>query len=246
MKRVFSLLLCGLLLPCFLPAHAAETKAINATKESPWENSLGMKFVPVPGTSVLFSIWDVRVKDYRAYASAVGGVNTNWQNPGFNQTDYHPVVKMSWLDAQAFCQWLTQKERSEGKLAEGQSYRLPREVEWNVAVGNSKYPWGESWPPPSGAGNYDPSLGVDNYTNTSPVDSFRANQYGLYDMGGNVWQWCEDWYDGSQKCRVARGASWGASTSNYLLSSYRLNGYTPNVRHDRFGIRCVLVGGSAP
>ena len=219
--------------------------ATAATRQSPWINSLGMVFVPVAGTPVLFSVWDVRVKDYRAYAGAAGGVDNEWQSPGFTQGDAHPVVNVSWNDAQAFCRWLTGKERGEGKLNEGQSYRLPREVEWNQAVGSAKYPWGESWPPPSGAGNYSSSLGVDNYEYTSPVGSFAANPFGLYDMGGDVWQWCEDWYDSSQQYRVLRGASWGLSGPEYLLSSYRCD-RTPGLRDDDVGFRVVLVfGGSA-
>jgi len=155
------------------------------------------------------------------------------------------VVKVSWNDAQAFCRWLTGKERGEGKLNEGQSYRLPREVEWNQAVGSVKYPWGESWPPPSGAGNYGSSLGVDNYEFTSPMGSFAANPFGLYDMGGNVWQWCEDWYDDEQKNRVLRGASWSDGALGVLLSSCRGN-LTPVNRYDFIGFRVVLVvGGSA-
>ncbi|MEI7730356.1 MAG: SUMF1/EgtB/PvdO family nonheme iron enzyme [Verrucomicrobiota bacterium] len=72
-------------------------------------------------------------------------------------------------------------------------------------------------------GNYSPSLNVDEYENTSPVGRFKANQFGLYDMGGNVWQWCEDFYDGKSSFRMLRGASWGISFPGRLLSSYRFN-----------------------
>jgi len=207
-----------------------------ATKDSPWTNTLGMVFVPVPGTSVLFSIWDTRVKDYRAYASAAGGVNNRWQSPGFSQGDDHPVVNASWNDAQAFCQWLTEKERGEGKLKENQSYRLPREVEWNQAVGNTTFPWDEQWPPPNGAGNY----GQSNYPFTSPVGSFKPNPFGLYDLGGNVRQWCEDRYDDSPQFRVLRGASWLGGDRDTLLSSYR-NGSPAHIRGSDVGYRCVLA-----
>jgi tetratricopeptide (TPR) repeat protein len=214
-------------------------------------NSLGMVFVGVPGADVLFCIWETRVRDYAAYASANSGVDGSWRNPGFTQSDEHPVVNVSWDDAQAFCQWLTTKERGEGKLTSAQSYRLPTDAQWSVAVGLPResgstpedkdgkikdvYPWGSQWPPPSGAGNYgDETSGKkygkdagiiagydDGYVETAPVGSFKPNQFGLYDLGGNVWEFCEDCYLGDQKYRVLRGASWGIADPDFMLSSKR-------------------------
>jgi hypothetical protein len=250
-----------------LPNHGEVTWLVALTRlptpspNQPWTNTLGMQFVPVPGTAVLFGVWDVRVKDYREYARANSGVNNKWQKLGFTQGDDHPVVNVSWEDAKAFCAWLTEKERREGKLSVSQSYRLPLDWEWCVGVGlnetkggtpmdkNMKikdvYPWGTSWPPPKGAGNYDSSLSVDSYPNTSPVGSFKANQYGLYDMGGNVWQWCEDEFTTVSGYHVLRGAPWDRGSVDYLLSSCRRNG-GPHGRGNGIGFRCVLVGGSAP
>ncbi|MEI7729340.1 MAG: SUMF1/EgtB/PvdO family nonheme iron enzyme [Verrucomicrobiota bacterium] len=225
-----------------------------------WTNSLGMSFAPVPGTKVLFGIWDVRVKDYAVYAAAVPGVNERWKSPGFAQDGTHPVTMVSWEDAKAFCAWLTKKEQGEGKLGAGQEYRLPTDAEWSYAVGignkegngtpsakdmklEDVYPWGNQWPPPKGAGNYSASLKVDDFEYTSPVGSFKANQYGLYDMGGNVWQWCEDWYDTDQKRRVLRGASWYDGNPDLLLSSSR-DDYTPDLRRSFIGFRVVAVVGS--
>ncbi len=98
-----------------------------ATKENSFVNSLGMRFVSVPGTKVLFSIWDTRVQDYRAYAEATPGVDARWKRRdlGLHPGDDYPVVMVSWNDAKAFCAWLTQKERKEGKIGQDQEYRLP-------------------------------------------------------------------------------------------------------------------------
>lgn len=208
-------------------------------------NSLGMEFVPVRGTNVLFSVWDTRVRDYRAYAGANRGVDASWKHPGFRQHEDHPVVNVSWSDATAFCAWLTQTERKEGKIGRRQEYRLPTEKEWGVAVGAGKYPWGNQWPPPQGSGNYAPEFKVDDYKYTSPVGSFKANRYGLCDMGGNVFQWCGNLYNPMPAYpklvfRPVHGASWGETHPKALLSS-SASGAGPAARGSGLGFRCVLV-----
>lgn len=236
-----------------------------------WINSLGMKFVPVGGTLVSFSIWETRVQDYAVYVRTASGVNDLWNNPGFDQAAMHPVVNVSWDDAKRFCLWLTERDRREGRLPTGCQYRLPTDAEWSWAVGigeteeqaGSKrppehkdgvienggnswaYPWGRSWPPPKGCGNYGQVFGVDSFDYTSPVGTFTANLQGLYDLGGNVREWCEDFYSCSDGCRTLRGASWYVSGNpRRLLSSYR-NYNTPSYRSNDIGFRCVLMGGGS-
>jgi hypothetical protein len=232
------------------------------TKEQPYVNSLGMKFVPVPGTNVLFSVWDTRVKDYKVFAEAT---KREWPKLGFKQTDEHPAVNVTWNDAKAFCMWLTNTERAAGRISDQQDYRLPTDGEWSAAVGKTKYPWGDQWPPPREAGNYGSSLHIDDYKFTSPVGAFAPNAAGLYDVGGNVWQWCEDWYakqmnekaildkhrdlrddGGGHTQHLVRGASWWVSDATYMLSSTRMGGGSPNYRNANNGFRCVLSESTIP
>lgn len=203
--------------PTTTPAVAEQS--LPQTHQS-WENGLGMKFVPVPGTAVLFSIWETRVQDFAAFVKATGHdasaamyslrhgkaglYGDTWKSPGFDQGPTHPVVGVDKPDAQAFCAWLTQQERAAGRLGPDQEYRLPTDAEWSAAAGPSYFPWGDRkhWPPPRGAGNYadatakrdgfsDNSIGSDyddGFAATAPVGSFPANAYGIYDLGGNVWE----------------------------------------------------------
>ncbi len=77
------------------------------------------------------------------------------------------------------------------------------------------------------------------------MGSFPANEFGLYDMGGNVWQWCEEWWDTEHKKRVTRGASWNNSDRDSLLSSFRAYGPAEN-RGNSGGFRCVLAPVASP
>jgi len=262
--------------------------AAAASKDAPFVNTLGMKFVPVPGTKVLFSIWDTRVQDYVTYAR-VNTVDGGWSGqhrdgvPASREPEY-PVVGVSWDDAQAFCRWLTDKERAAGKLPMGAKSRLPTDEEWSHAVGLAPEqgatpaekdgrngvdsPWGTGYPPTAKVGNYADTAFhakfplnengkgawgrnewmegyTDGYATTSPVGSFPANAFGLYDMGGNVWQWCEDWYDASKKDRVVRGASWSYFDRAVLLSANR-NQNAPTFRRYDYGFRCVLEPAPSP
>ncbi len=227
-------------------------------------NSLGMKFQPVG--DVLFSIWLTRVQDFEVFARETNFKSNSWLQPGFKQGPDHPVVYVTWNDAMAFCRWLTDKERKAGLLAPNQVYRLPTDQEWSKAVGLSPetgrtpddrdvgvkdvYPWGTQWPPPAGAGNYNgeetgSEVSIkgydDGYVFTSPVGSFAMNKYGLYDMGGNAWEWCMDWFNGEQKQRVLRGASWyNGDLQLSLLSSCRWPS-APDITSDNFGFRCVIA-----
>ncbi len=233
-------------------------------------NSLGMKFVQVPGTKVLFCIHETRYKDYAAYAVDAPGADSAWKNQkteGFvlDRPEDHPVTRVSWEDAQNFCAWLSKKE--------GKTYRLPTDQEWSYAVGigreekwtkdttpatvfrsETDFPWGNKWPPPKDSGNYSDQSRKDKapaknsqyldgyddgFPSTSPVMSFKPNKFGIYDLGGNVWEWCEDWFDSAKIDRVLRGSSWSHWERENLLSSFR-DHHKP-VERIGLGFRVVAV-----
>lgn len=171
----------------------------------------------------------------------------------------HPVIHVSWSDAVFYCEWLSRKT--------GQNYRLPTESEWEYAArggsSNYKYSWGDLGPEDKKGGNIaDESVKLalgwggtwnnynDIYIYTAPVGSYVSNKLGLYDMTGNVSEWCQDWYDAKyyQKLpqvnpkgpsygthRVLRGGSWSSKIFS-VCCTYRQYA-SPEFRFDDFGFR---------
>ena len=230
------------------------------------KGALPLEFVPMSlgAKRFLMSKYEVTQAQYQTL------MRTNPSE--FRHTQDCPVENVSWNNAQDFCRRLAESlGRGAAGWPEGLALRLPTDEEWSLAVGldhesgstplekdgkiKDHYPWGSQWPPPAQAGNYcDQAFAVDHpgwtviegyedgYADTAPVGSFTPNQFGLYDMGGNVWEWCEDYYDPATKLsRVLRGASWANHGSENLLSSAR-NYYPPIYRYGNIGFRIVLAG----
>jgi len=216
-------------------------------------NSLGQKFVPIPGTPAYFCIWDTRVSDYGQFVKETGRA---WKPAGFPQKPDHPAVRINYNDATAFCDWLTKSEHVTGKLPSNVEYRLPKDLEWSAAAGITDkemdgppawrsggipncYAWGSSWPPPKGSGNYDPKMKTDSFPNTSPVGSFAPNRFGLFDMNGNAYQWTLEDYDESGQ-GSQRGGSWADEEEESINLSNRFT--TPKDSQGKcYGFRCVIA-----
>ena len=227
-------------------------------------NSLGMKFVPVriaggptDGKAVLFSVWETRVDDFDAFLKANKDYKRNnregdvWEKDGYKETGKHPVTMVSWNDAQAFCKWLTEKEREAGNIGPNDTYRLPSDHEWSCAIGigesedaslspNDKsiripgYPWGEKWPPESGVGNlmgeefkkdHPHARCITGYRDDSVfperVGSFPASSSGLFDLVGNVKELCMDTLYPIPAGEVKPGDADGAKARVVRGSSFR-------------------------
>lgn len=220
-------------------------------------NTLGMHFLPLgEGEKLLFGEHEVRVQDFQAGAEAIGRPWTG--KPTFAIGETHPVVNVSWQDAVKFCEWLTQKDQAAKLIPAGARYRLPTDVEWSRAAGlpaetgdtpaarhlanKSDYPWGREPLPPMLSANLDTARMTgyqDSFSYTSPVGSFSPNSVRLYDLAGNVSEWCEDpWPDAASE-RVVRGSSWLMYAPDTLLTSARQHLASDATRAD-VGFRVVL------
>ena len=142
-----------------------------------------------------------------------------------------PVETVSWDDAQIFIQKLNQ-------LSGKKLYRVPTEAEWEYACRagtTSEYYFGDD---ASQLGEY-AWFGGNSGQTTHPVGQKKPNEWGLYDMAGNVWEWTDSWYDSSRSHRVLRGGSWCYDAGG-CRSAYR-NGGTPGNRNGGVGFRLVFV-----
>ncbi len=210
------------------------------------------RFVSATGLSTGNSC---RSLDSKGKWADVSGLS--WRNPGFEQTDRHPVLCVSWEDAQAYVRWLSRET--------GKGYRLLSESEWEyVARGGTRTAryWGEGESGQCGHANgadltaqrrhegWTVASCDDGYYQTAPVGSFSPNGFGLYDVLGNAREWVEDCWNASYKgapgdgrawkrgycsLRVVRGGSWVISPS-FLRAAVR-DGYTSGLRFDYLGFR---------
>jgi eukaryotic-like serine/threonine-protein kinase len=182
----------------------------------------------------------------------------SWRAPGFDQGNDWPAVYLTYEDARAYCTW-----------AGG---RLPTEAEWEYAArggrGDAKYVWGNAVPPVVNGqkqGNLADATAKqqfpawvtvvgydDGYAYTSPVKTYAANGFGLYDMAGNAWEWCADWYDAAYyrnaprvdptgpshgQTRVTRSGGWNNDLS-VARASYRFK-MDPAFKYTSLGVRCA-------
>ena len=268
-------------IPCMLLIFLLFTCVNAAHAESPYvDPSTGMKFVFIKGGCFQMgdSVGEGEPSERPAHEVCVSDFYlgqdevTNGQfkkfrpqhNSGKSQgisldEEKQPVVNVSWEDAVGFAQWLSQKS--------GQTYRLPTEAEWEYAAragSNQSRFWGNN---PNEACTYANVADLkakehrekwtvfscnDGYAVSAPVGSFKPNGYGLYDMMGNVWEWCEDVYNseaytklpkdnplyaGYGEYRVMRGGGWSNGPLG-IRSSHRV-GLSPDFGHHSLGFRLV-------
>jgi formylglycine-generating enzyme required for sulfatase activity len=201
------------------------------------------------------------------FRNGTDGTNSGGTGNTITNDSQHPVEMVSWNDASNYCALLTLQEQSAGRLPLGWIYRLPMEAEWEYACRagtTTAFHYGPALR--SGMANfdgvyeYDASLGTTNNPGgiflgrTTPVGSYEANAWGLYDMHGNVREWCADVWDGSSlpggrvidpqgpvtgSSRVVRGGGWHDVAGN-CRSASRLYEF-PDDHYFDFGFRVVLA-----
>lgn len=188
--------------------------------------------------------YEVTNKDYKKFVESTGHLPPdNWENSNYpSGKDKHPVIYVSWTDADKYCKWLGKK--------------LPREAEWEKAARGTDgrvYPWGNKW---NLNNSNNPLRGHDG---TMPIGSFEVGQspYGLYDMSGNVWEWVDDYYlphPGSDyvspefglRYRILKGGSWwDCMFYNCGISApvYNRSFFDAATKNDSFGFRCASDAG---
>lgn len=197
--------------------------------------------------------YPVTVGEWRAFVRATGWQHVgeaDWEAPGFPQTDAHPVVGVTWFDAQQYVAWLSE--------ATGKRYRLPSEAEWEFACrAGTKTAFHTGDTIATTHANFDGTFTYNGGPRgefrhgTTPAGMFPPNAWGLHDMHGNVWEWVQDvvhdnyegapvdgsaWETGGDQVRrILRGGSW-LYNPRYLRAALR-NGYSAVLSNDIVGFR---------
>lgn len=174
--------------------------ATPAPEGRPFTNSIGLALVWLPA-----GYWVGRTEvTQEQYQTLMGANPSRWA--GLR----HPVENVDWHEATRFCEQLTAREQAAGVLPPGWAYSLPSEPQWEYYVGDAQLAdmvcrrWEGLRP-----------------QGTLPVGSRGANQFGLYDVRGNVWEWCRDWWDLKRNEKVLRGGSWDLVQPEDLEIAYR-------------------------
>lgn len=179
-------------------------------------------------------VYPVTFDDYDLFCNQFGRERPRDENWGRGN---RPVINVSWHDARDYCRWLSDQT--------GCNYRLPSEAEWEYACrAGTQTPYFFGSTLAEDKANFERSVGE-----TTPVGAYPSNAFGLWDMHGNVWEWCEDtwhenyhgalvdgsaWLGGSNR-RVLRGGSWDYDGRNCRSASRK--DIVPSLRHDFFGFR---------
>jgi len=215
-----------------------------------------------PQTEVVLNqgFWIGKFEVTQGEYEAIMGENPSYHNGVRGTVDYgtdltRPVERVDYDDATVYCALLTQRERTSGRIPENTAYRLPTEAEWEYAcraLTSTRFSHGEDFDS-AALTDYAWYYGNRGATGgTQPVGQKSPNPWGLYDMHGNVFEWCQDWfgpYPGGRvvnpqgpvlsQYRVFRGGGWSFN-AHYCRSAHR-SSFFPSIVGDALGFRVVLA-----
>ena len=216
---------------------AEELKGVT-DKKIIWEKD-GAVMMSIPASDTIKPFWmdatEVTVGQFKKFLESSGYKGEapddpiDWDDVAeYSPSDKHPMIYVSWHDAPAYAKWAGR--------------RLPTEKEWEFAarggLKNKRYPWGDDQSLARDYANYRGIDGKDKWKESAaPVGILKPNGYGLYDITGNAWEWCQDWYDSDKDSRALRGGYWVSNTINLRVA--RRTNYPPDSRGSSLGFRCV-------
>lgn len=204
----------------------------------------------IAALNIFVGRYEISNREYRCFRPDHS--SGSYQEMSLNGDD-QPVANVSWNDARAFCEWLTQKfgTSPESKLV----FRLPAEKEWKIFAtcgAKSEFPWG-NWPPPESWNYYGSENSIltttleskDGYCVSCPVHKSGKNAWGLFGVGGNVWEWCQDTDHPQSSTHVLKGASWSECEPLFLRTSRRTT-YAADYKYVNIGFRVVAETSGVP
>ena len=240
--------------PAVLPATTPQEGNTALPKPQPGKDfpldlggNVRMEFVWVEALKGWVGRYEVTNEEYRRFKKDHD--SKDFKGHSLNG-ERQPVVYVSYNDAVALAAWVNKTFGVQ--LPEGYTVRLPDGKKWLTFAqcgDGREYPWGKHWPPPNnwnyhgqeGAGSWDKMSGHnDGYAVTCPVEKSGKNDWGLYGVGGNVWEWTSELYESGSDQRVLRGASWYCYDRDSLRCSSRL-GDAPSSRFNSLGFRLVVL-----
>lgn len=258
----------AMLLVAFPSLRAESVERADADKASipTWTNSLGMKLVPVPGTKIMMGTTEVTVDQYKAAGLGYNAPSfpQTGRHPAVNIRWKDAKAYCAWLskkegknyrlptDREWSCAVEIGNLEKSGGSPESKNCKIADVYPWGSGkpIGRAGNYLGQEWSSPEGVAKAK-AYGIskeclipgynDGVLFTAPVGSYRPNKLGIYDLGGNVWEWCDDRLRNST-WHVLRGGSWYDNGRDTLLSSYRFT--LPNDRFETCGFRVVCEAAS--
>jgi hypothetical protein len=209
-----------------------------------------LEFVWIETLKIWFGKYEITNRQYRQYN--IKHISRATEGLVLDLAD-QPAVYVSWEDASDYCNWLTTTYSN--RIPLNCEFRLPTAEEWEftAACGDERrYPWGNEWPPLYGnhsdmtarknLSQWRGILGYDDgYTVTCLVEDSGMNEWGIYGLAGNVWEWCDDWMDNAdRRLKIRKGGSWDFDTKESLR--VLANGFDrPSARYDTIGFRVIVA-----